>query len=72
MFIIFNFSPYNLTAAVFAEIDTEKYSQVVVLVKDGSKYETFESLQGAKACFPEFGGIGKSFQVLKCVTVITI
>ena len=43
---------------MYAEIDSEKYSKVVVLVKDGSKYETFESLRGSKACFPEFGGIG--------------
>lgn len=55
----FIFSPYNLTAAVYAEIDSDKYSQVVVLVKDGPKFNTFESLRGAKACFPEYGGIGE-------------
>jgi hypothetical protein len=30
------------------------------LVKSGSAFERFENLRNAKACFPEFGGIGKT------------
>jgi Transferrin len=51
------FSPYNLTAALYSETDSDKHSSVVVLVKAGSSIDRFEKLRTAKACFPEFGGI---------------
>lgn len=52
-------STYNLTAALYAETETSKYSSVVAVIKATSKYERFENLRNSKACFAEFGGIGK-------------
>jgi ABC-type phosphate/phosphonate transport system substrate-binding protein len=49
-----------LTAALYAETETDKYSSVVVVVKENSKFKTLQDLKGAKACFPEFGSIGNS------------
>lgn len=49
--------PFNLTAAMFQETEKEKYSSVVVLVRDDSRFARFENLRNARACFPEFGGI---------------
>ncbi|XP_055593629.1 transferrin-like [Uranotaenia lowii] len=49
--------PFNLTAAMFQETEKEKYSSVVVLVRDNSRFTRFENLRDAKACIPEFGGI---------------
>lgn len=49
--------PFNLTAAMFQETEKEKYSSVVVLVRDNSRFTRFENLRNAKACIPEFGGI---------------
>ncbi|XP_053686046.1 transferrin-like [Sabethes cyaneus] len=48
---------FNLTAAMFQETDKEKYSSVVVIVRDDSRFTRFENLRNAKACIPEFGGI---------------
>lgn len=48
---------YNLTAAAYAETPQEKYSSVVVVVKEGASFGRFENLRTTKACFPEFGGI---------------
>lgn len=55
----FIFSPFNLTAAMFQETEKEKYSSVVVLVRADSRFTRFENLRSAKACIPEFGGIGR-------------
>lgn len=52
-------SPYNLTSALYAETETEKYASVVAVVRANSTYERFENLRHAKACFAEFGSIGK-------------
>lgn len=52
----FNSSLYNLTAALYFETQTDQYSSVVTVVHQGSKYKSFESLRGARACIPEFGG----------------
>jgi hypothetical protein len=52
------FSAYNLTAALYAETEPDKYSYVVVVVKTDSNFKTLNDLRGAKACFPEFGSIG--------------
>lgn len=52
-------SPYNLTTALYVETETEKYASVVVVVRADSSYERFENLRNAKACFAEFGSIGK-------------
>lgn len=49
--------PFNLTAAMFQETEKEKYSSVVVLVKDDNRFTRFENLRSARACMPEFGGI---------------
>lgn len=49
--------PFNLTAAMFQETEKEKYSSVVVLVRDNSRFARFENLRSARACIPEFGGI---------------
>lgn len=49
--------PLNLTAAVYQETEKEKYSSVVVLVHNNSRFARFENLRNAKACIPEFGGI---------------
>ncbi|XP_058458276.1 transferrin-like [Malaya genurostris] len=49
--------PFNLTAAMFQETEKEKYSSVVVVVRDDSRFTRFENLRSAKACVPEFGGI---------------
>ncbi|XP_055630432.1 transferrin-like [Toxorhynchites rutilus septentrionalis] len=49
--------PFNLTAALFQETEKEKYSSVVVLVRNNSRFTRFENLRDAKACIPEFGGI---------------
>jgi hypothetical protein len=48
---------YNLTTALYAETETEKYSSVVVVVKANSTFQTLNDLKNAKACFPEFGSI---------------
>ncbi|XP_055535032.1 transferrin-like [Wyeomyia smithii] len=48
---------FNLTAAMFQETEKEKYSSVVVIVRDDSRFARFENLRNAKACIPEFGGI---------------
>lgn len=52
-------SPYNLSTALFAETESNKYSSVVVVIKTSSSVERFENLKGQKACFAEFSGIGK-------------
>uniref|UniRef100_A0A8D8BFS2 Transferrin n=1 Tax=Culex pipiens TaxID=7175 RepID=A0A8D8BFS2_CULPI len=49
--------PFNLTAAMFQETEKEKYSSVVVLVKDDNRFTRFENLRSSRACMPEFGGI---------------
>ncbi|XP_058829124.1 transferrin-like [Topomyia yanbarensis] len=49
--------PFNLTAAMFQETEKEKYSSVVVVVRNDSRFARFENLRSAKACIPEFGGI---------------
>lgn len=61
----FSFSVYNLTAALYAETETERYSAVVMVVKEKSKFRSFEDLKNAKACFPEYGSIGKSKNLIK-------
>jgi hypothetical protein len=50
-----------LTTALFEETENEKYSSVVVLIKekDAEKITKFEDFKGKSACFPEFGGIGE-------------
>ncbi|XP_052871790.1 transferrin-like [Anopheles cruzii] len=48
---------FNLSAALYQETDKEKYSRVVVLVRENSGFDRFEKLRNSKACFPEFGGI---------------
>lgn len=50
---------FNLTSAMYAETDDQHYSKVVILIKANSRINTFNDLKGKKACFPEFGGIGK-------------
>lgn len=54
-------SSNNLSAVLFEETETEHYSSVVVVIKerDSGSIEKFEDFRGKKACFPEFGGIGK-------------
>lgn len=52
-------STYNLTSALYAETENEKYASVVVVVRDGSSFDRFEKLRGSKACFGEFGSIGQ-------------
>lgn len=46
---------------MFQETDKEKYSSVVVIVRDDSRFARFENLRNAKACIPEFGGIGELY-----------
>jgi hypothetical protein len=50
-----------LTTALFEETENEKYSSVVVLIKekDAETITRFEDFKGKSACFPEFGGIGE-------------
>lgn len=57
-----HFSPYNLTSVLFEETETEKYSSVVAVIneRDAGKIKSFEDFKGKRACFGEFGGIGKS------------
>lgn len=55
----FLYRNFNLTAAVYAETEYEQYASVVAVVRDSSYFKTFEDLRGAKACFPEFGGIAQ-------------
>lgn len=55
----FHFSPYNLTTALYAETETQKYASVVVVIRADSSIERFENLRGKKACIAEFGSIGK-------------
>uniref|UniRef100_A0A1L8DJ83 Putative transferrin n=2 Tax=Nyssomyia neivai TaxID=330878 RepID=A0A1L8DJ83_9DIPT len=50
---------YNLTAAMYAETESNKYSSVVILVRANATFNGLESLRGARACFPEYGGIAK-------------
>lgn len=59
LYLIFVLSVYNLTAALYAETETERYSSVVMVVKENTKFRKFEDLKGSKACFPEYGSIGK-------------
>lgn len=47
----------NLAAALYQETEKDKYSSVVVLVREGKGHDRFEKLRDSKACFPEFGGI---------------
>jgi hypothetical protein len=49
-----------LSAVLFEETEPEKYSSVVILIKekDSDDMKRFEDFRGKKACFPEFGGIG--------------
>lgn len=56
-------SPYNLSTALFAETESNKYSSVVVIIKTTSSVERFENLKGQRACFAEFSGIGKFSQI---------
>ena len=61
-------SPYNLTAALFEETESDKYSSVVAVIKerDADRITRFEDFKGKKACFGEFGGIGKiNFNLLR-------
>uniref|UniRef100_A0A7G3B0J1 Putative transferrin n=1 Tax=Lutzomyia longipalpis TaxID=7200 RepID=A0A7G3B0J1_LUTLO len=50
---------YNLSAAMYAETESNKYSSVVILVRANATFNGLESLRNAKACFPEYGGIAK-------------
>lgn len=52
-------SNFKLTSAMYAETEEALYSRVVILIKAGLNIQRFEDLRGRKACFPEFGGIGK-------------
>lgn len=54
-------SPYNLTSALYEETETAKYSSVVAVIKevDAKDITKFEDFRGKRACFGEFGGIGK-------------
>lgn len=63
----FPFSPYNLTGALFEETEVEKYSSVVAVIRerDSEKITRFEDFKGKRACFGEFGGIGK---IVHCPT----
>lgn len=66
-------SPFNLTAAMFQETEKEKYSSVVVLVKDDNRFTRFENLRSSRACMPEFGGIGEFklfYKFFKCLKII--
>lgn len=54
-----SFSPYNLSAALFEETEQSKYSSVVIVVKEDSRINGFDDFKNSRACFPEFGGIGK-------------
>lgn len=56
-------SPYNLTTALYAETETQKYASVVVVVPASSSIERFENLRGKKACIAEFGSIGKIYDL---------
>lgn len=58
MFVYFSRN-FNLTAAVYAETEYERYASVVAIIHDKSFFKTFEDLRASKACFPEFGGIAQ-------------
>lgn len=51
-----------MTSALYEETETEKYSSVVAVIKeaDAKEITKFEDFRGKRACFGEFGGIGKS------------
>lgn len=50
-----------MSNALFEETEPEKYSSVVVIIKesDAERITRFEDLKGKRACFGEFGSIGK-------------
>lgn len=50
-----------MSNALFEETETEKYSSVVVIIKesDAEKIKRFEDLKDKRACFGEFGSIGE-------------
>lgn len=50
-----------MTGALFEETENEKYSSVVAVIKesDSARITSFEDFRGKRACFGEFGGIGK-------------
>uniref|UniRef100_A0A1B0DLF5 Transferrin-like domain-containing protein n=1 Tax=Phlebotomus papatasi TaxID=29031 RepID=A0A1B0DLF5_PHLPP len=50
---------YNLTAAMYAETESNRYSSVVILVRANATFRGLDSLRDARACFPEYGGIAK-------------
>lgn len=50
-------SPYNLTAALYAETENKKYASVIVAIHANSTIDRFENLRNTKACFAEFGSI---------------
>ncbi|XP_059607421.1 transferrin-like [Phlebotomus argentipes] len=50
---------YNLSAAMYAETESNKYSSVVILVRANATFRGLESLRDTRACFPEYGGIAK-------------
>ena len=56
---IFICSYYNLTTVLYEEIEVEDNSRIVAVVKKGIDAESMKDLQQKKACFPEFGGLGK-------------
>jgi hypothetical protein len=57
--VIFSF--FNLTTVMYQETTEDGHFKVVAVVSSSIGAANLTELENKKACFPEFGGLGKNY-----------